>query len=109
MARRGRVHPILRLTGRVLMTMGLCAVAVFMGIAFTQRIQENFMLDHDLVAAQRDVRSLHVQHAAELREIRRLQNPEGAVPFIYQRLRMVRPGQTLIFLDSPAPSPSPTP
>jgi hypothetical protein len=89
------------------------ALALFVGgvlcAQFVQRIGQNYALVHELARTRQDIRLLRAQDQAELREIRRLHTSEGVVPYIYRRLRMVRPGQTLIYLvPSPgAPSPGP--
>jgi cell division protein FtsB len=44
------------------------------------------------------------------RELRRLRDPQGAVPEIHDRLRLVRPNETLIFVfPKPAPVTSTAP
>ncbi len=104
-SRRRRVPPILRFAGRLCATLGAFAVIVFGSIAFAQRIEQNVTLARELARTQHDIRALRIRQTEQQREIGRLQQPEGAVPYIYRRLRMVKPGQTLIYLV-PAPTPA---
>ncbi len=103
--RRGRVPPIVRLAGRVCATLGLFAFVAFGSLGFAQRIEQNVALARELARTQHDIRALRIRQAEQLREMGRLQQPDGVVPYIYRRLRMVRPGQTLIYLV-PAPTPA---
>lgn len=104
--RRGRPSPLLRLAGRVALTIAGCALLAFGSMEFAQRIGQNLALAQELSRSQHDIRALDARKAEQLREMRRLQRPEGLVPYIYHRLRMVKPGQTLIYL---VPAPSATP
>lgn len=106
MARPRRRPRVLLVAERMVLTLALCAGVALVGLAFAQRIEQNIALRHDLTLTRRDVRALRTRRAEETREVRRLQHPQGAVPYIYRRLRMVRPGQTLIYLV-PTPSPGP--
>ncbi len=106
MARRSRrTSPLLRFLGRVVVTIGICFAITVLSIAFAHRLQQNLALARELASTQHDIRALRLRRAEETREVRRLQTSQGVVPYIYRRLRMVKPGQTLIYLV-PEPSPS---
>ncbi len=106
--KRRHLSPVLRLAGRILLALAICAVVVLSSMEFAQRIGQNLALARELSHSQRDVRMLVARRDQQLREIRRLQRPEGVVPYIYRRLRMVRPGQTLIYLvPTPAAAANP--
>ncbi len=109
MKRKHGLAPRVRWLGRMTGLAIVLFVVVVLCIQFAQRIGQNYGLVHELARTQRDIRNLHERDQAEIREIRRLHTVEGVVPYIYRRLRMVRPGQTLIYLvPSPgAPSPGP--
>jgi cell division protein FtsB len=108
--RRSRVPPLLRLAMRVAGTLAACTVIALGTREFVVRIGENIALARELARTQHDVRSLQAQRAEDAREIRRLQQPQGVVPYIYRRLRMVRPGQTLIYVvGTPTPDPDTQP
>jgi cell division protein FtsB len=106
--RRVRKNALVRALGRIAGTFVVAAVIVLGSFDFAQRIEQNVALAHELARTEHDIRALRIRRAEEMREIRRLQQPDGVVPYIYRRLRMVKPGQTLIYLV-PAPSPSPQP
>lgn len=105
MARR-RTPPLLRFAWRVAATVVICAVLVFGSLEFAQRIGQNLALANELARTQHDIRALHARRSEQIREIHRLQYDEGVVPYIYRRLRMVKPGETLIYLV-PTPSANP--
>lgn len=105
---RGRRHmpPVLRLATRVAGAFVVCTVLVLGSREFVERIGQNIALARELARTQHDVRSLQARRAEDVREIQRLQQPDGVVPYIYRRLRMVKPGQTLIYV---VPAASATP
>lgn len=104
--RKTRSSVLVRFAGRVAMTIAACAILVVGSMEFAQRIEQNLALAHELSRTQHDIRALAARRAEQAREIHRLQRPDGVVPYIYRRLRMVRPGQTLIYI---VPAPSSTP
>ena len=104
-SRRGSTH-VVRFAGRIAAACGILAVVIFSGVEFAQRIEQNVALERELDRTQADIHTLGTRRAEEVREIHRLARPDGVVPYIYHRLRMVRPGQTLIYL---VPAASPTP
>ena len=104
--RRPKPSTLVRFAWRVTLTAVICAALVFGSLEFAQRIGQNLALASELSHAQRDIAALQAHRAEQAREIRRLQHDEGAVPYIYSRLRMVRPGQTLVYIVA-APTPTP--
>jgi cell division protein FtsB len=97
---------VLRLTGRI--TAAALALLVFtlVGIQFARVIGENVAMVRQLSSVRADVAALRKRSAEQRREIGRLRDPEGAIPEIHDRLRMVRANETIIFV-SPAPSSGP--
>lgn len=94
----------IRWLGRML-GLAVCAfIVAAIGLQFVQYIARDYALSREMARTERDIHALQARNAAERREIRRLHTSEGVVPYIYSRLRMVRPGQTLIYL---VPSPGP--
>lgn len=75
-------------------------------VQFARVIHDNVALAHELSSTQSDVATLRARREWQIREIRRLENPEGAVPEIHERLRLTRPNEAIIFV-SPAPSSAP--
>ena len=103
--KRGRAPLILRLLGRVTATLVALIVFFLVGVQFARVIHQNVALAGDLNATNAEIEGLHARQAWQIRELKRLADPEGAVPDIHERLRLVRPNETMIFV-SPAPSPA---
>jgi hypothetical protein len=96
--------PRLRQIGRILGAAFLAFIAVMVMLQFAERISRDVALWRELARTQRDIQTLHQRSARDLREIGRLRTESGSVPYIYRRLRMVRPGQTMIYvIASPKP------
>ncbi|MHB8147738.1 MAG: hypothetical protein ACYDGM_10835 [Vulcanimicrobiaceae bacterium] len=107
MKQRARAPLVLRLAGRI--TVMLVAMLLFSlaGIQFARLIDQNIAMAHQLGATHADITALQLRRERQLRELRRLQDPKGAVPDIHERLRLVGPKEEMIFV-SPAPSPQPS-
>lgn len=103
---RTRAPLVLRIAGRVGATaVGLLIFALVL-VQFARVIDENVALANDLNSTQNDIDALRARRDWQMRELRRLQDPEGAVPEIHDRLKLVRPNEAIVFV-SPAPSPAP--
>ncbi|HUZ49144.1 MAG TPA: hypothetical protein VMW12_05300 [Candidatus Dormibacteraeota bacterium] len=107
MKQRTRAPLMLRLAGRI--TVMLVAMLLFSlaGIQFARLIDQNIAMAHELSATQADIGALKLRRERQLRELRRLRDPEGAIPDIHERLRLVGPKEEMIFV-SPAPSAEPS-
>lgn len=101
MNRRRGAAGILRLFSRLVF--GAVAVVVFtlVSVQFARIVNENIAMAHSLSAVQQDVASLREHKREEQRELRRLMDPEGAVPEIHDRLRLVRSNEAIIYLKQP--------
>jgi hypothetical protein len=75
----------------------VCAVSL-VGVQYARVIGRNVALARELHAVQSDVAALKVKRARQLREIRRLSDPRGAVPEIHDRLRLVGDKEAIIYL-----------
>ena len=93
----------IRLLQRLLMASVGIVVTVLVSIQFARIIRQNVAMADSLTAVQRDVAMLHARERKDERQIRRLLTPQGAVPEIHQRLRLVEPGQALIYLREDLP------
>jgi cell division protein FtsB len=71
-------------------------------------IEQNLALKHELNTTQNDIAHLQARRAWQVEQLRRLQDPEGAVPEIHDRLRLVRPNEAIVFIK-PMPTPVPYP
>ncbi len=106
MKRRGRALPLLRLTGRLTaLGVGLLIFSLI-AVQFARVIGDNVSMTRTLYRLRGDVARLQHRRAEQLHEIARLRNPAGTIPEIHDRLRLVRPNETLVFVK---PDPTPTP
>lgn len=106
MKRPTRAPLVFRLLGRVGATLVALVVFSLAGIQFGRVIHQNVALAQDLSASQSELTALEARKAWQMRELRRLADPEGAVPDIHDRLRLLGRNEAIIFV-SPAPSPAP--
>jgi cell division protein FtsB len=98
-----RPSPVLRLAGRITaVALGLLVVTL-VAIQFARAIGENVAAAHQLASLRSDVATLQRRRDEQQRELRRLRDPQGAIPEIHDRLRLVRPNEALIFV-SPQPA-----
>jgi cell division protein FtsB len=106
MTRRGR--PALRFAGRVTATAIVILVVTLVGIQFARAIGENLAAARQLSQLHSDIAALHARRDEQQRELTRLHDPQGAIPEIHDRLRLVRPNETLIFVSPQPPAPEPS-
>jgi cell division protein FtsB len=97
---------ILRLAGRIAAAAVGLLVAVLVAVQFGRVIAENVTMVRQLASVRGDIVALEKRRSQQRREIARLRDPEGTIPEIHDRLRMVRPNETIIFV-SPAPTSAP--
>ena len=97
-----RPSPVLRLAGRITATALVLLVVTVVGIQFARAIGENVAAAHQLASLRSDVAALERRRDEQQQELRRLRDPQGAIPEIHDRLRLVRSNETLIFV-SPQP------
>jgi cell division protein FtsB len=81
-------------------------IVALVGIQFTRAIAENVAMSRKLASIRAEVATMQEHQASQRAEIRRLQDPLGAIPEIHDRLRLVRANEAIIFV-SPAPSTTP--
>lgn len=85
----------LAVAAMVLVVLGLVS------IQFARIVNENVAMARSLSSAQRDIVALQQRKRTEQREIRRLMDPRGAVPEIHDRLHLVAPNETIIYVKPP--------
>jgi cell division protein FtsB len=100
-----RARPILRLAGRITAAGLALLIVTLVATQFARVVGENLSAAHELSSIHRDILALERRRVEQQRELRRLRDPQGAIPEIHDRLRLVRPNETLIFV-SPQPPPS---
>ena len=89
---------LLRYAGRItfagVIACGLATVAMqFEGI-----IAKNVTIARELSASRTDIAALRVREREQLRTIRRLQDPHGAIPEIHEKLRLVAPNEEIYYV-----------
>ena len=104
MKRKGRSHQGLRLFSRLAVAMISLIVFGLVGIQFAHIIDRNVAMARSLHDVQIDVEALKARKRAQERELLRLSDPEGSIPDIHDRLRLVGPHETIIYLRAPKKS-----
>lgn len=99
-----RARPALRLAGRMTAAALAVLVITLVAIQFARAIDENLAAARELSAIHSDITALERRRDEQKRELVRLRDPQGAIPEIHDRLRLVRPNEALIFV-SPQPVP----
>ncbi|HET9030379.1 MAG TPA: hypothetical protein VFN49_09380 [Candidatus Aquilonibacter sp.] len=103
---RTRTPLAFRLLGRVGAILVALVIFGLVGVQFARVIRQNVALAQELSTTQTEITSLQARKEWQIRELRRLEDPDGAVPEIHERLRLVRRNEAIIFV-SPAPSSAP--
>ena len=93
-----RATPALRFAGRMTAAAIALLIVTLVAIQFARAIGENLSAAHELAAVRSDIAALRVRRDDQQRELRRLRDPQGAIPEIHDRLRLVRPNEALIFV-----------
>ncbi|MBV9233845.1 MAG: septum formation initiator family protein [Candidatus Eremiobacteraeota bacterium] len=100
--------PLLRLGGRIVAASVAILIVGLVVVQFARVIGQNVAAARQLPQIHSDISALQKRRADQQQELRRLSDPEGAVPEIHDRLRLVRPNETII-LVSPQPAPQASP
>lgn len=99
---------IVRFAGRLASIGALATVAALVAAQFESIVAKNIALAHELSASRAGVQALRERTVRQGATIRRLADPQGAVPEIHEKLRLVGPHEEIIFLRGPGrPSPRP--
>ena len=96
----------MKLIRRLILVLAAIAVFTLVSLQFAHIVNENVAMAGSLSAVQQDIVQLRERRREEERQIRRLSDPEGAIPEIHDRLRMTRPDEALIYLKPAPPRPS---
>ena len=97
------MRPVLRLAGRIVAAGIAVLVVGLVGVQFARAIGENVVAARELSSIRADIAALQKRRDEQQLELRRLRDPQGAIPEIHDRLRLVRPNEALIFV-SPQPA-----
>lgn len=108
--RRTRASLLWRFLGRVGGTGLGVLVFTLVAIQFARVVDQNVALAHQLSSTQSEISQLQARREWQMRQLRRLEDPEGALPEIHDRLRLVGSNEAIVFVSPlPSPVPSPTP
>jgi cell division protein FtsB len=89
---------MLALAGRLGVGALSSLIFVLIAIQFGRIIRENIAMANQLSAVKTDIRDLQLRRRDQLRQIKRLADPRGAVPEIHDRLKMVGPNEAIVFI-----------
>ncbi|MFN2528510.1 MAG: hypothetical protein ABR584_07320 [Candidatus Baltobacteraceae bacterium] len=103
MKRKARSHQGLRLFSRLAVAMMSLIVFALVGVQFAHIIDRNVAMGRSLHDIQSDVQTLRERKREQERELIRLSDPGGSVPEIHDRLHLVGPKETIIYLRAPKP------
>lgn len=95
----------MKLIRRLIYTVVAVAVLTLVSLQFAHIFNENIAMARSLSSVQDDVTLLRERRRQQERAIRRLSDPEGAVPEIHERLRLTRPDEALIYVKPAPPRP----
>jgi hypothetical protein len=92
--------------------MGLLAVCVcvlaVVAMQFTGIVAKNLAVAHEVAASRADIVALRERERRQLHVIQRLSDPQGTIPEIHERLRLVGPHEEIIYVRGlPAPTAPP--
>jgi cell division protein FtsB len=90
-------------TGRLAVTAFGIGTLALIGVQFEGILAKNVAVAADLRASRAQIASLVAKEAVQRRTIARLANPQGAVPEIHDKLRLVGPNEEIIYIRGQAP------
>ncbi|MFN2450637.1 MAG: hypothetical protein ABR508_12765 [Candidatus Baltobacteraceae bacterium] len=88
----------MKLVRRLIFLIVAIAVFTLVSLQFAHIVNENIAMARSLSSVQQDISQLRERRRQEERQIRRLNDPQGAIPEIHDRLRLTRPNEALIYL-----------
>ena len=75
-----------------------CTVLALVAVQYARIVERNVAYAHAVGDVQRDVGALQRKRETQLREIKRLSDPQGAIPEIHDRLHLVGDKEAIIYL-----------
>ncbi len=97
-----KIRTALRVASRIGVVLAVCGIAALAGVDYARIIGRNVALARQLDAVQRDVVVLDARRTEQEREIRRLSDPQGAIPEIHDRLHLVGDHEAIIYIKKRA-------
>ncbi len=90
---------MLRLLARLGILGVTCTVVALIAVQYGRIVERNLSYAGRLSQVQHDVAALEQRREEQLREIRRLSDPQGAIPEIHDRLHLVGDHEAIIYLN----------
>lgn len=91
-------RPFLRALARLGIVGVACTVLALIAVQYARIVERNVAYAHAVGDVQHDVDALERKRQSQVREIKRLSDPQGAVPEIHDRLRLVGDREAIIYL-----------
>ena len=91
-------RPLLRALARMGIAGVACTVHALIAVQYARIIERNVVYARSVSDVQREVGALEHKREVQLREIRRLSDPQGAIPEIHDRLHLVGDHEAIIYL-----------
>jgi len=86
----------------ILARLGIAAIgstfAVLIGVQYARIVERNVAYMQQVQQVESDVTALEAKRDQQLRQIRRLSDPRGAIPEIHDRLHLVGDHEAIIYL-----------
>jgi cell division protein FtsB len=93
-----RLAKVLRLARRLVAVASVACALAFVCVQFEGIVAKNVAMQHDLAASRAEIAALQKREGDQERTLRRLASPEGAVPEIHAKLRLVGPHEEIIYV-----------
>jgi hypothetical protein len=72
--------------------------AILVGVQYARIVERNIAYVQQVHQVESDISALQTKREEQLRRIRRLSDPKGAIPEIHDRLHMVGDHEAIIYL-----------
>jgi septal ring factor EnvC (AmiA/AmiB activator) len=98
---------LLRLGRRLAFALVAACALGFVLVQFSGIVAKNVAMARSVSDAQTEIASLERRAREQQRTLRRLETPEGAIPEIHAKLRLVGPHEEIIYVHDGANRPNP--
>ena len=96
-----RPLPWVRALARLGFVAVVSTVCALIAVQYARIIERNVWYSRAVGSVDRDVAALERKRDEQLREIRRLSDPQGAIPEIHDRLHLVSSHEAIMYLKRP--------
>ncbi len=96
---------VLRLAGRIALVAVIACVLALVSIQFEGILAKNVAMAHEVDRSRADIAALEKREREQAITLRRLSTPEGAVPEIHEKLRLVGPHEEIVIVRGATDAP----